>query len=39
MGLLCVSRSMLCVLKCLGECMCGFCNVWVRECLVFVMCG
>ena len=23
----------------MGACMCGFCNVWVRVCMGFVMCG
>ena len=23
----------------MGVCMCGFCNVWVRVCVGFVMCG
>jgi len=22
-----------------GECVCGFCNVWERECVGFVTCG
>jgi len=22
-----------------GVCMCGFCNVWERVCVGFVMCG
>jgi len=23
----------------MGVCMCGFCNVWACECVVFLMCG
>ena len=26
-------------LKCVAECMCRFCNVWVSVCVGFVMCG
>ena len=25
--------------KCVGVCMCGFCNVWVCVCGDYVMCG
>ena len=28
-----------CVLKCVGGCLCGFCNVKVCVCVGFVMCG
>jgi hypothetical protein len=26
------------ILKCVGVCMCGFCNVWLCVCMGFVMC-
>ena len=25
-------------IRCVGVCMCGFCNVWVCVCVGFVMC-
>ena len=27
------------VLKCVGVCMCGICNLWVCVCVGFVMCA
>ena len=36
----CVCGYLMCgwVLLCVGVCMCGFCNVWVCECVGFVIC-